>query len=134
MNTLKCFLIDDEPAAHRLFKIAVQQTGLTVQCYEYFSGIEALAQLKGSIYPIPDIIFLDVSMPRMNGLDFLKEIKAIDRLKHIPVCMFSVDDFSVTENEARRLGAADYILKLSNPDLQAQVLKSVLGRFSSQVG
>src|SRR4051812_31238547 len=93
-NSLICFMIDDEAEAHRLFTIALEDSGIPMTCYHYYSASKALEQLRGSIYPMPDLVFIDVMMPGISGIDFLKEIKAIQRLKNIAVYMYSGDNFS----------------------------------------
>jgi|ERR1043165_1318570 CheY-like chemotaxis protein len=126
MPGLKCFFIDDLPEEHLLFKLALEQTGTPVECFYYFDGRDCLNQLKGSIYPMPDVIFVDVNMSGMNGIAFLQQIKSIERLWHLPVYMYSVEDFPSTINAAMSLGAAGFIVKKSDPDLQMQDLKAVL--------
>jgi len=122
---LKCFFIDDLKEEHVLFTQALEQTGLSVQCFHYMSGADALNQLRGSIYPIPDVIFVDVNMTGVSGLGFLEEVKTIERLSHLPVYMYSVEDYPSTISQAIKLGATGYLIKKSDVSLQAEELKAV---------
>jgi len=60
---------------------------------------------------LPDIIFLDLNMPIMNGTEFLQKIKTIDRLKDIPVVIFSTTSDERATQHVKRLGAMDFITK-----------------------
>ena len=71
-------------------------------------GAEALAMLH---VRKPSLVVLDVNMPEMDGLTFLKTIKQHDELKIIPVAMYSSDTHHETMTEALRLGALDFIVK-----------------------
>lgn len=89
-------------------------------------GEEALAILAGQI---PDIILLDLVMPRKDGFATLAEIKASDRLKNIPVIVASNLGQKEDIDRALQLGAVDYIIKsdLSLDELVAK-LRGFLGR------
>jgi len=72
------------------------------------------------------LIFLDVNMPKMNGIDCLKELKKADNLKKIPVLMYSTSSFSEYKKECFENGALSYIVK---PDDYGQLcgkLKHIL--------
>ena len=72
------------------------------------NGLEALDALKTSLVPI-SVILLDINMPVMNGIDFLKEVKQEDQFKKIPVIVLTSEKQS--ELTALELGAADFIAK-----------------------
>ncbi len=71
-------------------------------------GAEALAMLH---LRKPSLVVLDVNMPDMDGLTVLRTIKEHDELKSVPVAMYSADTQPATQEEAKRLGAVDYLLK-----------------------
>ena len=72
------------------------------------NGEEALAKAKEIK---PAIILLDIMMPKVNGFDVLKSLKANPDLKEIPVIVLSALIQDVDRAEGKRLGAADYIVK-----------------------
>jgi len=81
-------------------------------------GEQAIAYLNNvppyndkSKYPFPNIIFLDLRMPRQGGIETLKMIKADKLLKHIPVVMISTSKTEVEIQECYRLGASGYVSK-----------------------
>jgi CheY-like chemotaxis protein len=72
--------------------------------------IEALHQLTAREIN-PDIIFLDINMPLMNGIEFLFEIKKRDIIKNIPVIIFSTSQTIQEKEIAQTLGAEDFLTK-----------------------
>jgi len=74
----------------------------------YKSGIQLLEALKNFI---PDLIFLDVVMPDMDGYETIVHLKRNKKTKHIPVIFLSSNDDSVSEQKAMELGAFDYLHK-----------------------
>jgi CheY-like chemotaxis protein len=70
----------------------------------------------------PDVIFLDLNMPVMSGLEFLTEIKKNDVAKNIPVIIFSTSQFDEIKNQARNRGAHDFISKPSDFDELKKIL------------
>ncbi len=62
-------------------------------------------------FPRPDLILLDISMPKMDGLEFLKILKQDSRFKHIPIVMFTTSVSQCDINDSFQNGAASYITK-----------------------
>ncbi|MBT5019332.1 MAG: response regulator [Planctomicrobium sp.] len=80
------------------------------------NGAEALAVLRGDdpereVITDPVFILLDINMPRMNGLEFLKELRADSFLKRIPVFVLTTSDEQRDIQAAYRLGISGYTLK-----------------------
>lgn len=101
--------IDDDMEDCELFNEALQEVS-DAKYVGIYDAAEALILLKrGSIYP--DLIFLDLNMPRMNGREFLIEMKADDTLKNIPVIIFSTSNVHEMIRLTIGLGVSDYITK-----------------------
>src|SRR3954467_12293083 len=89
-------IVENDPAASRLTQEAFRETGVTegVRCVP--DGEEALNLLRGTGtytgHPHPDIIFLDLHLPKKSGLEVLKEIKTSERLQTTPVVVISGSD------------------------------------------
>jgi CheY-like chemotaxis protein len=81
-------IVDDDKNDRFFFKTSLEEIAPGIECIEARNGHMALAILQ-SHSPLPDFIFLDSKMPGMSGLECLQEIKKDERLKHIPVIMFS---------------------------------------------
>ena len=77
----------------------------------------------------PDVIFLDLNMPVMSGLELLTEIKKQEALQKIPIIIFSTSQLEEIRREAKQLGALDYISKPNN----FNNLKQILSKYASKV-
>ena len=85
------------------------------QLHTAFNGEEALDLLLGrngteAIRPLPEVILLDLNMPRMNGHEFLTELRANPEFQHIPVFITTTSGMDVDRADAA-LGVSGYILK-----------------------
>src|SRR5690349_6135015 len=88
-STIKSILlVDDDQDDKYFFSTALQEVDAEVSLVTAGDGLEALEKLKSSR---PDVILLDLVMPRMNGLRFLKEIKRLPSLSAIPVIIYTAD-------------------------------------------
>lgn len=81
-----------------------------------FNGEEALDLLLGRngeepLRPLPEVILLDLNMPRMNGFDFLEVLRATPELADIPVFITTTSGLDIDRDAATRLGVSGYILK-----------------------
>ena len=86
------------------------------------NGEEALEILKGG--ELPDIIFLDLNMPRMSGIEFLTILKADERLRYLPTIIFTTSENRVDLLECFKIGIAGYIIKpLKYEDYESKVKK-----------
>lgn len=89
MNTKKyCLLVDDDPEDQEMFIDALQKVSYTTGCYAVANGEEALRTLLED-NTNPDYIFTDLEMPVMDGLNFLKTLRSIERFKDTPVVVLS---------------------------------------------
>jgi len=109
-------LVEDEPADAHLVRSALQEGRVFCKLHHVVDGIDALAFLRhqGEQYqsvPRPDMILLDLNMPRMNGGEFLAVVKADEALKAIPVVVLTTSDVERDIIASYHLGAAGYITK-----------------------
>jgi len=79
------------------------------------NGREALSMLRGEgterISPAPSVILLDINMPKMNGLEFLTELRREPEFSHIPVFIMTTSNEETDRMAAQRLNVAGYIVK-----------------------
>lgn len=87
------------------------------------SGREALAFLENEI---PDLIFMDIEMPEMDGKTVVRKIKACDEWKKIPVVFLTADNSPITEADCLQCGADDFITKPFVVDVMRQRVAKVL--------
>ena len=112
-------VIDDEPAIVDLFSEYLTDQDFAVVTAA--GGEEGLARLAADK---PDIVFLDMRMPGMDGLETLKQIRAVNM--RVPVLMISANDDMAAAKDAIRLGAFDYTLKPVDFDYLSRALDKML--------
>ena len=109
-------LVEDEKTDAYLVKWAMEENRVMTDFHQAFDGYEALAFLRRLAphfleVPRPDLILLDLNMPRMGGLECLAAIKQDSSLSDIPVVMLSTSYAEGDVIASRKLGAADYFTK-----------------------
>lgn len=113
-------VVDDDPMNLRVAEKQLQEM-FTVDCVK--SGKEALAFLEKKI---PNLILLDLHMPEMDGFAVLRELKANEKLRDIPVIFLTADNDRDTEVKGFSEGALDFITKPFIADIMLQRVKRIL--------
>ncbi|MEJ7596517.1 MAG: response regulator [Kofleriaceae bacterium] len=107
---------------HRALAQAAEVASITVAR----DGIEALILLRGDELPMERLVILiDLRMPRMSGLDLLKELRADSRLKRIPTVVLTTSDDPHDRDAAFCLGAAGYFVKPAAPGRFKQIMDAM---------
>ena len=126
-NSIVILLVDDDPDCRELIRDAAAQCKVSNQIHEVSSGEEAmeflLRQGRFAGAPRPGLIYLDVEMPGIDGLETLKRIRSRRELREIPVVMMTGVCGELHMKRAAEYGANSYTLKPANPE---QFLKTVL--------
>lgn len=104
------FLADDDQDDCLLFKEALEELSLPVELTIVNNG-EQLMEALNKDAPLPDILFLDLNMPRKNGFECLSEIKQSEKLKGLPVVILSTSFNQNIINQLYTQGAQHYIRK-----------------------
>jgi twitching motility two-component system response regulator PilG len=104
-------VVDDSPTVCKLVEITLERRGY--QVIAAANGLEAMARINDEL---PDMIFLDITMPRMDGYQLCKTIKGNNETEHIPVVMLSGKDGFIDKVRGRMVGALDYITKPFQPE------------------
>ena len=120
-------LIDDDTDDKELFLEAVSEVDNSVTCFSAKDGVEAI-ELLHQVKEQPHLIFLDLNMPRMDGREFLSRIKKEERLKDIPVVVYTTSKLEKDRDETKRLGAADFMSKPSVFEELCRQIESMLNR------
>jgi len=123
-------LIEDDKNDMLFFAEAYKQTQIPSKCTWAQSGEQALSQLA---YITPDIVFLDLEMPGMDGFQCLELIRSVPRLHDIPVVVYANALTSSTRERAMTLGATACMEKLHVPDELVQKLRPFLGAAANLV-
>lgn len=119
------FLVDDDIDDHEIFKSALAKVDEDLALLTATNGYEALNVLS-TASTLPDYIFVDLNMPRMGGLQFLKEIKQTETLKNIPVIIYSTSSNPSDIDKTKQLGAVSFITKPSRFSDLCNILQSLI--------
>jgi DNA-binding response OmpR family regulator len=113
-NPKTLFFIDDDNDDLELFCEAVNLIDQNIICIPSDNSEAVLHSLKRNDTLLPDLIFLDLNMPRVDGREFLSEIKKLSAYSHIPVIIFSTSYHKRDIDETKKLGASYFITKPSS--------------------
>jgi len=126
LRGIDILLLEDEPSDAYLVKMALKEAGLPANLHHVVDGREGLDFLnrteKYADAPRPDLIFLDLNMPRINGCEFLAIISADQRFKSIPTVVLATSDVESDIVRSYQLGATGYMTK---PGDMPQFVKAV---------
>lgn len=125
-KNLKLLIVDDDADDRQFFVNAVNEINGTIECAVAKDGLHALRVLNDSSIALPDLIFLDLRMPRFNGKRCLLEIKATERLKEIPVIVYTTSTEVKESSELKDIGAVEFISKPHSTEEIYYILSVVL--------
>lgn len=128
-NFLKVLLVEDNLIEIMKMKRTISLLKSKHTIHEAKNGEEALTFLKDQAN-IPDIILLDLNMPKINGIEFLKILKADDNLKHIPTVVLTTSSNQKDLLECYRIGMSGYVLKPLKYEDYVKKIETVLDYWS----
>jgi CheY-like chemotaxis protein len=128
-NKKHLLLIDDDEDDLFFFQQALQRIDIPFHFSSTNDSEVALKHLQDKIIPAPDFIFLDLNMPKINGMEFLSAIKKLPHLAAIPIIIYTTSDSDKEKEEALKLGAVHFLSKPPHFEELCQRLKS----FFSQI-
>ncbi|MBT3801774.1 MAG: response regulator [Bacteroidetes bacterium] len=108
---LSIMLVEDDEVDIMNVKRAFKKNNITNPIMVARNGLEALDMLTKPGIALPKVIILDINMPRMNGIEFLKEIRKDEKLKMISVFVMTTSNQDSDKIKAYDLNVAGYILK-----------------------
>ena len=120
----KIFLLDDDADEHEIFQSALKKVNEQVTFNSASTWQEAMPMLTNSF---PDFIFVDLNMPKMDGISCVAEIRKIKPLQHTPIYIYST---GINEKEGKKaisFGATNYIVKPASFVDLCKLLKKIIG-------
>ncbi len=129
-KSLNILLIEDDTIEVMKFNRVLKTLGLNHKIIEANNGEEALSILKDKEI-IPDIIILDLNMPKINGIEFLQILKADDYLKYIPAIILTTSNNHKDVLECYKIGIAGYVLKPLKYDDYVERIRKMLEYWST---
>ena len=138
--TINILLADDDMDDRFFFDKALKEIPMASQLITVNNGEQLMEHLTTHAGPLPDILFLDLSMPRKTGFECLSEIKENEKLKGITVIMLTTSftrGLDLEDNLRKtliRMGATDYIRKPVAFDELKQIIKQALTNLAVKSG
>ncbi|MEP2936109.1 MAG: response regulator [Gilvibacter sp.] len=132
MNQLKILLIEDDKIETMKLERAMSTLAYEHEVVTAQNGEIALDYLKETDQ-LPSIIFLDLNMPKINGIEFLKLLKKDDRLRYLPTVILTTSDNRKDVLECYKTGVAGYILKPLKYDAYVSKIEKVVNYWSENV-
>jgi two-component system alkaline phosphatase synthesis response regulator PhoP len=125
----KILIAEDERDIRELVNFSLQFGGFTV--VQAANGAEAVEQAQKEL---PDLILMDVRMPRMTGYEACRQMKTLPELRDIPVVFLSAKGQESEIQTGLEVGAEEYILKPFAPDELVKQVQAVLDRVAARRG
>ena len=125
MSQIRALIVDDSSVMRKVVERSLRQAGLDLSSvHEAGNGAEALALLDAN--PV-DLILSDINMPVMDGLEFVRQLQTVDKLRGVPVVMITTEGSESNVVQALSFGAKGYIRKPFTPDQVKEHVLPVLG-------
>lgn len=119
------FLIDDDLDDQEVFEMALQKIDDNFSFSAAHDGVEGLQKLTSDDF-IPDFIFLDINMPRMDGMQCLPELRKLKHLKQSMIIMYSTTNDERVREASQQLGADEFMVKPSRLSLLVSQLTRII--------
>ncbi len=125
MSQIRALIVDDSSVMRKIVERSLRQAGIDLSSViEAGNGVEALGLLDSNTV---DLILCDINMPVMDGLELVRHIQTVDKLRGVPVVMITTEGSESNVIQALSLGAKGYIRKPFTPDQVKEHVLPVLG-------
>lgn len=115
MRKPNILLIEDDELDTISVERSLKKLEIKYLLHTAYNGLEALQKLRNTENPlVPDVILLDINMPKMNGIEFLKILRTDENLKDLKVFIMTTSSESSDRITAEKLGISGYIIKPLN--------------------
>ena len=125
-DALHILLADDDDDDRLFFKEAIEEVTLKTVVTTVKDGVELMNVLAQPDAHLPNLVFLDLNMPRKNGMECLTEIRRNNKLKDLTVAIYSTSAFDKDIEKAFNTGANMYIRKPNDFDTLKNILAKVI--------
>ncbi|MCK4419050.1 response regulator [Candidatus Aerophobetes bacterium] len=117
----KILIADDHPKAVELVRVTLEGRN-----YEIVDASNGKETLKKARLEKPDLVLLDVVMPKMDGFEVCRKLKKDPQTKEIPIIMLTAKGQAVDKKKGRQIGARDYITKPFSPSALLVKIEEIL--------
>jgi len=126
MDKICAMIVDDSSVMRKIVERSLRQAGIDLEkVVEAGNGAEALGALRENQV---DLILCDINMPVMDGLEFVRQMNAVENAKGVPVVMITTEGSESHVVEALSAGARGYIRKPFTPDQVKEHVVPLLGK------
>ena len=123
----RILVVDDE-----IYIVHILDFSLGMEGYEVLTALDGEQALEKARAEKPDLIVLDIMMPKLDGYETCKRLKADPEIKDVPVILLSAKGRNVDQKVGFEVGADDYITKPFSPRKLVERINAILGQTSSQ--
>jgi DNA-binding response OmpR family regulator len=123
MADASVLVVDDDPVVRRMLQLSFESEGFNVLTAG--DGLEGLEQIRSGH---PDVVVLDIMMPKLDGMKVLRELNEDDELRGTPVILLSAKATSLDIELGLKAGAADYVTKPCDPIDLIDRVRSLLAK------
>ena len=113
--------VDDSSSLRQMVSVVLRGGGYEV--VEALDGMDALSKLNGREI---DLFLTDIHMPKIDGLEFTRRVRAMPRYKFVPIVLLTTESHPEKKQEGKAAGATAWIVKPFNPDQLLAVVKKVI--------
>ena len=124
-NSKPILLVEDDTVDVMTVKRALKDVQVTSELVAAGDGEQALAYLRDDGNAKPCVILLDLNMPKMNGIEFMRIIKADEVLQRIPIIVLTTSNSDQDISKSFELGAAGYMLKSVDYKKFIEIIKTI---------
>jgi CheY-like chemotaxis protein len=125
------FLIDDDADDREIFADLIETDHPSIVLLQAVNGTDAFEKLRSENFTKPDLIFLDLNMPVMDGRTFLELIKKDPDFNDIPVIIYTTSSSEIDKKFAEENGASHFLTKQYSMNLQRKDIQAVLEKYQS---
>lgn len=125
MSEPNILLIEDDEVDILNIKRALKANNLSNNLQIARNGLEGLELIQDKSIPDPKVILLDINMPKMNGIEFLQELRQMEKYKQLPVFIMTTSNDDNDKYDAYNLNVAGYILKPLSFDKFVEAVKKL---------
>jgi CheY-like chemotaxis protein len=119
--------VEDDDAAFLTMQLALREFQAPIELHRAADGEQALAFVWNKVpyenAPRPDLILLDLNLPKKSGIEVLAELKGDESLRSVPVIMFSSSPREIDRDRSLELGAEEYVVKPSSFERFVEAVK-----------
>ena len=123
----KILVVDDE-----IYIVHILDFSLGMEGYQVLTALDGEQALEKARAERPDLIVLDIMMPKLDGYETCKALKSDDLTKNIPVILLSAKGRNVDQKVGFEVGADDYITKPFSPRKLVERINAILGQSTNQ--